>query len=69
LSVRDAARFFAIANTSILDSQIACWDAKYTYNFWRPVTAIRAGETDGNPATQPDPDWLRQFSDRNYPCL
>jgi hypothetical protein len=58
LSVREAARFFAIANTSILDSQIACWDAKYTYNFWRPVTAIRAGDTDGNPATQPDPDWI-----------
>jgi hypothetical protein len=56
LSVREAARFFAIANTSILDSQIACWDAKYTYNFWRPVTAIRAGG--GNPALQPDPDWI-----------
>jgi hypothetical protein len=58
LSVSEAARFFAIANTSILDSQVACWDAKYTYNFWRPVTAIRAGDTDGNPATQPDADWI-----------
>jgi len=56
LSVRDSARFFAIANTSILDSQIACWDAKYFYKFWRPVTAIRAGG--GNPATQADPDWI-----------
>jgi len=58
LSVRKAARFFAIANTSILDSQIACWDAKFTYNFWRPVTAIRAGDTDGNPETEPDPAWI-----------
>ena len=57
LGVGGAARFFAIANTSILDSQIACWDAKFTYNFWRPVTAIRAGDTDGNAATAPDPAW------------
>ncbi len=57
LDVRTAARFFALANTSILDSQIACWDAKYAYSFWRPVTAIRAGDTDGNPATAPDPAW------------
>ena len=32
--------------------------AKYVYNFWRPVTAIRAGDTDGNPATDPDPTWM-----------
>lgn len=53
-----SARFFAVANTTILDSQIAVWDAKYHYNFWRPVTAIRAGDTDGNPATEPDPAWI-----------
>jgi hypothetical protein len=53
-----SARFFAVANTTILDSQIAVWDAKYHYNFWRPVTAIRAGDTDGNPATDPDPAWI-----------
>jgi hypothetical protein len=58
LGVGDTALFFALANTSILDSQIACWDAKFTYNFWRPVTAIRAGDTDGNPATLPDPAWI-----------
>jgi hypothetical protein len=56
--VRQTARFFAMANTAILDSQIACWDAKFHYNFWRPVTAIRAGDTDGNPATNPDPAWI-----------
>jgi PAP2 superfamily len=47
-----------MANTAILDSQIACWDAKFHYNFWRPVTAIRAGDTDGNSATTPDPTWI-----------
>ena len=47
-----------MANTAILDSQIACWDAKFHYNFWRPVTAIRAGDTDGNPGTAPDAGWI-----------
>src|SRR6266542_597707 len=58
LDVAQTARFFAMVNTAILDSQIACWDAKYHYNFWRPVTAIRAGDTDGNPDTAPDTEWI-----------
>jgi VCPO second helical-bundle domain len=62
LDLQQTARFFAMANTAILDSQIACWDAKFFYNFWRPVTAIRALDTDpnsdGNPETAPDPDWI-----------
>ncbi len=58
LDLQQTARFFAMANTAILDSQIACWDAKFYYNFWRPVTAIRAGDTDGNPDTAPDADWI-----------
>ncbi len=58
LNLQKTARFFAMANTAILDSQIACWDAKFHYNFWRPVTAIRAGDTDGNSATEPDPNWI-----------
>ena len=39
------------------NSLLAAWDAKYAYSFWRPVTAIRAGDTDGNPETEPDPTW------------
>jgi hypothetical protein len=39
------------------DGLIAGFDAKYTYNFWRPVTAIRAGDTDGNAQTTADPSW------------
>src|SRR5215510_10295430 len=57
LSINDNARFFAVLAAAVSDAMIACWDSKYTYNFWRPVTAIRAGDTDGNPNTQPDPNW------------
>jgi hypothetical protein len=52
------ARLFALLNFSFADSVIAFYDAKYTYNRWRPVTAIRAAETDDNPDTTPDPTWL-----------
>ena len=57
LSMNDNARFFAVLAAAVSDAMIACWDSKYTYNFWRPVTAIRAGDTDGNPDTQPDTTW------------
>jgi hypothetical protein len=40
------------------DAYIAAWDAKYTYNFWRPVTAVRQADADGNPATIGDSGWL-----------
>jgi len=52
-----AARFEAIGIAAVTNALIACWDAKYTYMFWRPVTAIRAGDTDSNPETEPDPAW------------
>jgi len=44
-------------NIAMADAAICAWDAKYTYDFWRPVTAIRNGNTDGNGATEPDPTW------------
>ena len=49
LTTADSARLFALLNLSIADSVIAFYDAKYTYNFWRPVSAIRAADTDDNP--------------------
>jgi hypothetical protein len=52
-----AARFEATGIAAVTNALIACWDAKYTYMFWRPVTAIRAGDTDGNSETEPDPAW------------
>jgi hypothetical protein len=58
LGVLENARFFAMLTTASADALIACWDAKYFYNFWRPVTAIRAGDTDENPDTTPDPSWI-----------
>jgi len=40
------------------DAAIACWDAKYAFNFWRPITAIRNADVDDNPSTSPDPAWV-----------
>jgi hypothetical protein len=57
LDVADTARLFALVWTTAADALIGCWNAKYQYNFWRPVTAIRNGDIDGNPGTIPDPAW------------
>src|SRR5262249_39646162 len=54
-SVVGNARLFALLNMAMADAAICAWDAKYTYDFWRPVTAIRNGDTDGNAATTPNP--------------
>jgi len=51
------ARAFALLNLAGADAFIAAWDAKFTYNQWRPVTAIRAADADGNADTVPDPTW------------
>jgi membrane-associated phospholipid phosphatase len=51
------ARTFALLNIALADAGIACWDAKYTYNFWRPITAIRNAGLDGNPNTTADSSW------------
>jgi hypothetical protein len=56
-SLLQNARLFALLNVSMADAGIAVWDSKYFYNRWRPVTAIRAAATDGNPATDADPSW------------
>ncbi len=58
LTTAQNARLFALLNLAFADDVIAFYDAKYTYNFWRPVTAIREAATDGNPKTLPDPNWL-----------
>ncbi len=51
------ARLFGLVNLALADGYISSFEAKYFYNFWRPVTAIRAGDTDGNPLTAADPGW------------
>ncbi len=65
------ARLFAAVGQASDDALMAVFDAKYHYNFWRPVTAIRNGDTDGNDATERDASWL-PFIDTpmhpEYPC-
>ena len=53
----DSARFMALVSTAVADSFIAVFDAKYHYEFWRPITAIRNGDIDDNPATELDATW------------
>jgi PAP2 superfamily len=71
LKTAETARLFALLNLSLADSVIAFYDAKYTYRFWRPVTAIRKAATDGNPETTADPNWLPETGntapDPSYP--
>ena len=57
LSLVDTARLFAMAYASAADGIIGCWNAKYHFSFWRPVTAIRNGDIDGNPDTVADASW------------
>jgi len=57
MDVADSARFMALAVVGLNDAIIAVLDAKYHYNFWRPITAIRNGDIDGNPATDRDAIW------------
>jgi hypothetical protein len=52
------ARLIAVAAQAMDDAAIAVFDAKYQYGFWRPITAIRNGDIDGNDATERDPSWL-----------
>src|SRR5258708_2430734 len=61
------ARLLALLNLTIADAGIACWDAKYHFVFWRPVTAIPLAATDGNPATVEDPTWQPLFATPNHP--
>jgi hypothetical protein len=61
LSLADSARMLAMTNLAGADAAIGCWHEKYRGNFWRPITAIREADTDGNPATTADPTWLPLF--------
>ena len=56
-SLEQNARMFALLDTSLADGVIALYDSKYAYHRWRPVTAVQAGENDGNPDTAGDPNW------------
>ena len=58
LNLAQSARLFALLNISLADTTIAFFDAKYAYQFWRPVTAIQLAGSDGNPSTDPDLNWV-----------
>lgn len=61
------ARLLALANLSAADAVITAWNAKRYYNYWRPITAIREGENDGNPETVGDPTWVPLLATPAYP--
>jgi hypothetical protein len=67
LDIVDAARMFAAIDMSIADAIISVWHAKYVDGTWRPITAITLADTDGNPATDPDPGWVPLFPTPAYP--
>jgi hypothetical protein len=67
LGIVDAARMFAGIDMSVADAIISVWHAKYTYGSWRPVTAINLADTDGNPATVADPNWVPLAATPPYP--
>jgi len=67
LTLSENARLFALLNSAQADAIISCWDSKYFFVFWRPITAIRLADTDPNPDTTADPAWTPLLVTPNYP--
>ena len=67
MTAADAARLLGLANVSAADAVIACWWEKFTEPFWRPITAIREADTDGNRRTVADPTWTPLAQTPPYP--
>lgn len=66
-NIADSARLFALVDLAMADAQITAWNSKNYYVFWRPVTAIQLGDTDGNPLTAGDSTWLPLIATPAYP--
>jgi hypothetical protein len=66
-NIDDSARLFALASLAMGDAVLTAWDSKYHYASWRPITAIRNGDSDGNPETVADPNWEPLQNNPNYP--
>jgi hypothetical protein len=64
---RHLTRWIALHNMTVTDTYITCWRAKYDQPFWRPITAIREADTDGNPATTSIPTGRRSSTPRRTP--
>ena len=67
LDIVQAARMFAAVDMTVSDALITAWRAKLFYGIWRPSTAIRLADTDGNPATTADPAWTPLLVNPPYP--
>ena len=67
LAPAESARLFALLNVALADAGIAAWDAKYAYDFWRPITAIREAGSDGNPDTAAEATWSPLISTPPFP--
>ena len=67
MTLSENARIFALLAMAMGDAAIAGWDTKYHYSFWRPLTAIRAGDLDGNKKTAADPEWLPLITTPAHP--
>jgi hypothetical protein len=71
MDILDNSRLFALFSMTTADASIAVFDAKYAYTFWRPVTAIRNADMDGNNATEREPTWepfITTPMHPEYPC-
>jgi hypothetical protein len=67
-TLSENARLFALLAIAIWDSAVACFETKYHFNVWRPVTAIREANSDGNHRTEPDPNWLSAVFTPPFPA-
>jgi hypothetical protein len=67
LNLSENARLFALLNVATADAIFTCWDSKYFYSSWRPITAIRLADTDMNPRTGADPSWVPLIVTPPYP--
>jgi len=67
LSLAENARLFALLSVAMTDAVITCWDSKYFFDLWRPITAIRLADTDGNDATTEQTNWKPLITTPNYP--
>ena len=65
--IGDSARLFALVNVAMTDAIISSWNTKRFWNFWRPITAIREGDNDGNANTAADITWQPLITTPNYP--
>jgi hypothetical protein len=67
LNLLKNARVFALLNMATADSVLSAWDSKFYFSNWRPITAIRLADTDGNPLTTADPEWVPLIVTPPYP--